>query len=77
MNFENWCNGEEVSKGVNFQSLFFTSKILEFPRWEIFMEQELRFGLDLGRFTGKKTILADYEQLSRAKKKTKKFHKMK
>ena len=22
----------------------------EVPRWEIFMEQELRFGLDLGRF---------------------------
>ena len=22
----------------------------EVPRWELFMEQELRFGLDLGRF---------------------------
>ena len=24
----------------------------EVPRWEIFMEQELRFGLDLGRILG-------------------------
>ena len=33
-NFENWCN---------------QSHYREVPRWEIFMEQELRFGLDLGR----------------------------
>ena len=26
------------------------SHLREVPRWEIFMEQELRFGLDLGRF---------------------------
>ena len=32
--------------------------------WEIFMEQELRFGLDLGRLALlKKMIWADYEQL--------------
>ena len=41
----------------------------EVPRWEIFMEQELRFGLDLGRLAVlKKKFWADYEQLFRAKK---------
>ena len=39
--------------------------IIEKPRWwEIFMEQELRFGLDLGRLAVlKKRVWADYEQL--------------
>ena len=38
----------------------------EVPRWEIFMEQELRFGLDLGRLAVlKKRVWADYEQLLR------------
>ena len=40
----------------------------EVPRWEIVMEQELRFGMDLGRlvFTKKKkNIWADNEQLLR------------
>ena len=36
------------------------------PRWEIFIEQELRFGLDLGHLTLlKKIIWTDYEQLLR------------
>ena len=36
----------------------------EVLRWEIFMEQELRFGLDVGRLALlKKTIWSDYEQL--------------
>ena len=41
--------------------------IIEKPRWwEIFMEQELRFGLDLGRLALlKKNIWANYEQLLR------------
>ena len=26
------------------------SHYVEVPRWEIFMEQELRYGLDLGQF---------------------------
>ena len=39
----------------------------EVPRLEIFMEQELRFGLDLERLAllKKKHIWADYEQLFR------------
>jgi hypothetical protein len=39
----------------------------EVPRWEIFMEQELRFGLELGRLSvlKKKRVWADYEQLLR------------
>ena len=38
----------------------------EVPRWEIFMEQELRFGLDLSRLAVlKKKVGADYEQLMR------------
>ena len=38
----------------------------EVPRWEIFMENELRFGLDLGQLALlKKDIWADYEQLLR------------
>ena len=37
----------------------------EVPRWEIFIEQELRFGLDLGRLALQKKIWADYEQLLR------------
>ena len=38
----------------------------EVPQWEIFMEQELRFGLDLGRLAVlKKRVWADYEQLLR------------
>ena len=39
----------------------------EVPWWEIFMEQELIFGLDLGwlALMKKKTISADYEQLLR------------
>ena len=39
----------------------------EVPRWMIFMEQELRFGLDLERLAllKKKHIWADYEQLLR------------
>ena len=36
----------------------------EIPRWEIFMEQELIFGLDLGQLASlEKNIRADYEQL--------------
>ena len=36
----------------------------EVPRWEIFMEQELKFGLDLGWLAVlKKRVWADYEQL--------------
>ena len=39
----------------------------EVPRWEIFMEQELRFGLDLCWLTVlKKRVWANYEQLLRA-----------
>jgi hypothetical protein len=38
----------------------------EVPRWEIFMEQELRFGLNLDRLALlKKNIWAHYEQLLR------------
>ena len=38
----------------------------EDPRWEIFMEQEFRFGLDLGRLAVlKKSVWANYEQLLR------------
>ena len=38
----------------------------EVPRWGIFMEQELRFGLDLGWLAVlKKRVWADYEQLLR------------
>ena len=38
----------------------------EVPRWEIFMEQDLRFGLDLARLALlKKNIWANYEQLLR------------
>ena len=38
----------------------------EVPRWEIFMEHELRLGLDLGRLAVlKKRVWADYEQLLR------------
>ena len=38
----------------------------EVPRWEIFMEQELRFGLDLGQLALlKKRVWANYEQLLR------------
>ena len=38
----------------------------EVLRWEIFMEQELRFGLDFGRLAVlKKRALANYEQLLR------------
>ena len=39
----------------------------EVPWWEIFMEQELRFGLDLDQLAllKKKNIWADYEQLLR------------
>ena len=36
----------------------------EVLRWDIFMEQELRFGLDLGQLAVlKKRVWADYEQL--------------
>ena len=37
----------------------------EVPRWEIFMKQELRFGLDLGRLAVEKNVWADYEQFLR------------
>ena len=38
----------------------------EVPRWEIFKEQELRFGLDLGRLAVlKKRVLTNFEQLLR------------
>ena len=38
----------------------------EVPRWENFMEQELRFGLDLGRLAVlKKWVWATNEQLLR------------
>ena len=36
----------------------------EVPDWEIFMKQELRFGLDLGRLAVlEKRVWADYEQV--------------
>jgi hypothetical protein len=38
----------------------------EVPQWDIFMEQELRFGLDLGQFAVlKKRVWADYEHFLR------------
>ena len=41
----------------------------EVPWWEIFMEHELRFGLDLGGLAVlKERFWANYEQLSRGKK---------
>ena len=49
-----------------FRACFLQSHYREVPQWEIFMEQELRFGLDLGRFALlKKNIWADYEQILR------------
>ena len=46
------------------QSYTNQSHYREVPGWEVFMEQELRFGLDLGRLALlKKNIWADYEQL--------------
>ena len=61
MNFQNFLgNNRQMQKSFIFKS-FFTylsfiwnrrfnqSHYKEVPRWEIFMEQELRFGLDLGR----------------------------
>ena len=50
------------------QDLFNQSHYGEVLQWEIliFMEQELRFGLDLGRLAVlKKKVWADYEQLLR------------
>ena len=46
---------------------FNQSHYREVPRWVIFMEQELRFGLDLGQLAllKKKHIWANYEQLLR------------
>ena len=43
------------------------SQYREVPRWEIFMKQELTFGLDLGRLAllKKTNIWADHEQLLR------------
>ena len=45
---------------------FGQSHYREVQRWEIVMEQELRFGLDLGRMAVlKKRVWANYEQLLR------------
>ena len=45
---------------------YFQRHYREVPRWEIFMEQEFRFGLDLGRLAVlKKKVWANYEQLLR------------
>ena len=42
------------------------SQYRKVPPWEIFMEQELCFGLDLGRLAVlKKRVWEDYEQLLR------------
>ena len=51
----------------NFLNYFFNylaiqSHYREVLRWEIFMELELRFGLNLGRLTLMKKNWADYEQ---------------
>ena len=54
------------TKGNSFGIGIKQSHYREVPRWEIFMEQELRIGLDLGRLALlKKNGWADYEQLLR------------
>ena len=40
-----WCN--KAKSGMKEEN---QSHYREVPRWDIFMEQELIFGLDLGRF---------------------------
>ena len=57
--YRNWILVIHTSK-YEFWSSWFKFRI-KVPRWEIFMEQELRFGLDLGRFA----LLKNYEQLFR------------
>ena len=43
------------------------SQYREVPQWEIFMEQEMRFGLDLGQLRLlKEKKWTDYEQLLRS-----------
>ena len=46
-------------------SYFNQSHYREVPQWEIFMEQELRFRLDLGWLALLKNNWADYEQFLR------------
>jgi hypothetical protein len=40
------------------QKVWKQSHYREVPRWEIFMEQELRFGLDLGRMANFPAFIA-------------------
>ena len=42
--------GEQIDIRVQIDWVCKQSHYREVPRWEIFMEQELRFGLDLGQF---------------------------
>ena len=54
---------EKLKESLREKDTFLQSHYREVPRWEIFMEQELRFWLDLGRLglVKKKRIWANYE----------------
>ena len=57
-----YCQGKKGS----FILRLWQSHYREVPLWEMFVEQELRFGLDLGRLAVlKKRVWANYEQLLR------------
>ena len=61
-----YCHKIHKCIDKTFVCTLYQSHYREVIRWEIFMEQKLRFGLNLGRLAVlKKRVLANYEQLLR------------